>query len=203
MFRTASAKAEEIDAEEPVPDGTDPEAGTLYVQSARFQNGKIFVGPNRPAGFATATSKSYRLVVNGYYVSADSTVSTADDTIPSLRVKTLINGPAITDREILPGVEDMQIQFGIDTDPPGAANRGVVDRYVNPGDALLDPDANPNVKVLAVRLWLRLRADREERGFTDTATYRYADTNVGPFNDAYRRLVVSKTIYLRNARPAS
>lgn len=190
-------------AEEPVPDGEGPQAGTLYVQSARFQNGKIFVGPERPSGFTAVTSKSYRLIVNGYYVSAKSTVSTGDDTIPSLRIKTLSGGPAITDQEVLPGVEDMQVQFGIDTDPPGAANRGIVDRYVDPGDDLLDPQLNPDVKVLAVRLWLRIRAERQERGFTDTVTYRYADQAVGPFNDAYRRLVVSKTIYLRNARPAS
>jgi hypothetical protein len=52
-------------------------------------------------------------------------------------------------------------------------------------------------------VWLRVRADRAEQGFTDTATYTYADTNVGPFNDNFRRIVVSKTIYLRNARPAS
>jgi len=54
-----------------------------------------------------------------------------------------------------------------------------------------------------VRIWLRVRAERPEQGFVDTATYTYADINHGPFNDNYRRLVVSKTIYLRNARPIS
>ena len=40
-------------------------------------------------------------------------------------------------------------------------------------------------------------------GFQDTTNYEYADQDVGPFNDAFRRVVVSKTVYLRNARPAS
>ena len=62
---------------------------------------------------------------------------------------------------------------------------------------------NPTAEILAVRIWVRVRAERLENGFTDTANYVYADQNVGPFNDGFRRLVVSKTIYLRNARPAS
>jgi hypothetical protein len=62
---------------------------------------------------------------------------------------------------------------------------------------------NPNVEILAVRIWLRIRAERPEVGFADAATYVYADQNVGPFLDAFRRIVVSKTVYLRNARPNS
>ena len=54
-----------------------------------------------------------------------------------------------------------------------------------------------------MRIWLRHPSERVENGFTDTANYVYADQNVGPFNDGFRRIVVSKTIYLRNARPAS
>ena len=89
----------------------------------------------------------------------------------------------------------MQIQLGIDTDPPGAANRGAIDRYVNADDPLLATSA-----VLAVRVWLRIRAERIENGFRDTVTYNYADENAGPFLDSFRRVVVSKTIYVRNAR---
>ena len=49
----------------------------------------------------------------------------------------------------------------------------------------------------------RLRAERPENGFTDTTNYVYADQNVPPFNDQFRRIVVTKTIYLRNARSAA
>ena len=63
---------------------------------------------------------------------------------------------------------------------------------------------NPNVEILAVRIWFRVRAERPENGFRDTAAYTYAgNPPVGPFNDAFRRVVISKTIYLRNARPSS
>lgn len=180
-----------------------PAPNRLHVQSARFQEGQLFVGADVPEGYSSETSETYRLVVNGYYVSPTSSLSTADNPVPSLRVKTLIDGPRIEDREVLPGVEDMQIQFGIDTDPPGTSGRGAIDRYVNPGDPLLDPSTYPDVRVLAVRIWLRIRSERPERDFTDASSYAYADRNDDPPNDGYRRLVVSKTIYLRNARPAS
>jgi hypothetical protein len=87
---------------------------------------------------------------------------------------------------------------------PDGDNSGSIDRYVDINDPLVDPaDAafNPDAVVLAVRIWVRVRAERAENGFTDTTNYVYADQDVGPFNDNFRRIVVSKTIYLRNARP--
>jgi type IV pilus assembly protein PilW len=126
--------------------------------------------------------------------------------MPSLRRKTLGVGPAISDEEVLPGVEDLQIQFGVDTDPVGGADRGVVDRYVNPDDPILDEsDAafNADAEILSVRIWLRLRAERRESGLPEDNGFSYGDRVVGPFNDDFRRIVVSRTIYLRNARPAS
>lgn len=188
-------------------DPVAPAANQLSIQSTRSQPGQLFVGATVPAGYNASTSATHRLVVNGYYVSRSSTVVD----MPSLRVKTLLANGTIEDREVMPGVEDMQVQFGVDTDTPGTAtrpnpNRGSVDRYVNPDDPIIDPtDAafNPDAEILSVRVWLLVRAERTERGFTDTANYVYADRNVGPFDDGFRRILVSKTIYLRNARPAS
>jgi type IV pilus assembly protein PilW len=182
-------------------------AGTLYIQSTRSQVGQIFVGTAVPGGYNATTSATHRLIVNGYFVSQTSSVAG----MPSLRRKTLQPGGGIIEEEVLVGVEDMQIQFGVDSDLPGTAiapnpNRGAVDRYVNPDDPLIDPTNagfNPNAEILAVRIWLRLRADRVENGFVDPINYQYADQNFGAFNDSIRRFVVSKTIYLRNARPAS
>jgi len=113
-------------------------------------------------------------------------------------------GVRVIDQEVLPGVEDMQIQFGVDTDLLDTPNRGSIDRYVNPEDPILDPADPlfiPSAEILSVRVWLRIRAELRENGFTDTTNYVYADQNVAPFNDPFRRVLVSKTIYLRNARP--
>jgi type IV pilus assembly protein PilW len=188
-------------SEEPALTGRT--AGTLYIQSNRAEKSRLFVGAALPGSPAADTSVPYRVIVNGYYVSTGNTsgLSTAGNTIPSLRMKTLVGGGTIEDREILPGVEDMQVQLGIDTSAPTTPNRGSIDRFVNPGDAILTNAAfiADEGQVIAVRIWLRLRAERPENGFTDSATYAYAGQNFGPFNDNFRRTVVSKTIYLRNA----
>jgi type IV pilus assembly protein PilW len=185
-------------------------ANTIYIQSTRSDNSALFEGTTIPALFLPATSETHELVVNGYYVSQNSSLDTAGNPIPSLRRKFLQNGAggaAIADEEILPGVEDMQIQFGVDTDVVDAlVGRGVVDRYVNPDDAILDDTSasfNPDAQILSVRIWLRLRSERIENGLPADPGYTYADQAVGPFTDGFRRIVVTKTIYLRNARPAS
>lgn len=181
-------------------------ANTLYVQSARYQNSRIFTGAV-PADYLAATSQTHQLVVNGYYVDQNSALDTAGNPVPSLRRKRLVGNPLrVIDEEVLPGVEDMQIQFGLDTDLPDTVDRGVIDRYVNPGDPMITPGAAgylPDAQILSVRIWLRLRSENTERGQVDTNAYVYADQNVAAPMDEFRRIVVSKTIYLRNARPTS
>ncbi len=191
--------------------------GTLYVLSARGgpQLGTIFADPTIPAGWTDPVgtdvyNEIHRLVVNGYYISNQSSAPNIT-TVRSLRMQTLVPGPGgtpalddsgtIEDREILTGVEDLQVQFGVDTDRSGLETEsGTIDRWVNPGDAIL---AAPNSAVLAVRIWLRIRAEVQERGYTDATNYVYADVNYTPAGaDAgFRRIVVTKTIYLRNSRP--
>ena len=175
-----------------------PAANQLSIVSSRY-NGTLFNTAAIPAGYPAATSEVHRLMVSGYYVRQATAV-----TQPALRRKVLGTNGLITDEEVIAGVEDMQVQFGVDMDPPGGLNRGSVDRYVNPNDPIIDPTNAafvPTAEILAVRIWLRVRAERPENGFTDTTNYVYADQNVGPFNDQFRRVLVSKTIYLRNNRP--
>lgn len=208
-FGTASATADTLVVRRVAADPVGaPLANTLYLQASRGDNSALFQGAV-PALFNTATSQTHEIVVNGYYIDQTSSVVDSDGNVmPSLRRKFLRNGaagdPSIQDEEILPGVEDLQIQFGVDTDLVGTAGRGVVDRYVNPDDAIFDDTNaafNDDAEILAVRIWLRLRAERREPGLPAVAGYTYADQNVGPFADDYRRIIATKTIYLRNARP--
>jgi hypothetical protein len=146
--------------------------------------GELFIGGDPlPAGYA-ADDPVNELVTNAYYVSPE---SSAGDGVPSLRRMVLAAGPSIDDEELVPGVEDMQVQLGIDTDADGSVNS-----YVNPGNALL-----AGAQIIAVRLWLRLRATKAEVAFADDATYEYAGHSVAP-DDGLRRLVVARTIQLRN-----
>ncbi len=95
--------------------GTDRQmpltAGTFQIQSNRVV-GELFNDGGMPAGFLPADSVTHDLQVHGYYVSQQSSF---DDTVPSLRRYTLV-GNTMQDQEIIPGVQDLQFQYGVDTD---------------------------------------------------------------------------------------
>jgi hypothetical protein len=153
------------------------------------------------------------LIVRAYYIAQQSSLG---PNVPALRRKTLEAGPQFADEEIMPGIEDMQVQFGLDTgadlngdgvpdDSDGNGQpdffTGVATRYVSPGDLLVDGNpANGEAVVCTVRIWLRVRAETPEVGYVDSGPYNYADVvNFVP-NDGYRRLVVSRTIQIRNTQ---
>jgi type IV pilus assembly protein PilW len=173
------------------------QAGRLQIQSTRTQ-GEIFDDGNVPPQFDPATSATHNLMVSSYYVDANSDLIPG---VPTLRRKVLgIQGvnSAIFDQEIAPGVENLQIQFGIDVNEDNT-----VDRYVNPGDQIYNPRAAGYVagaRVLTARIWLVVRGLAREPGVDDQTAYTPGNVNLGAFNDEVRRMQVSKTILLRNSR---
>ena len=107
-----------------------------------------------------------------------------------MRRKRLVAG-SILDEEVISGVEDMQTRFGIDIN--GDTN----------ADTYVDPQADPasyGGQIVAARIWLRVRAEEPDVGFSDDRAYAYADVDAAPSNDHVRRIVVSRTISLRNKR---
>jgi type IV pilus assembly protein PilW len=167
------------------------------------------------------------LIVNLYYIDRDSDQA---NNVPSLRRKFLTAAPGFDDAEIVPNVEDMQIQYGVDTSGGLGAKSGAATRYLDAGatlDGLLTSNTNP-AQIVSVRVWLLIRSDQPEVGFTDTNTYEYGNRAVANGTTAdltssgaspalkafqpssstdesltspkrYRRILVSRTFYLRNA----
>ncbi len=173
------------------------EAGRIQIQTTRIQ-GELFADGNIPTGFDALTSETHNLLVNSYYVAASSTLIPG---VPTLRRKTLIGGaggPTIVDQEIAPGVENIQLLLGVDVDEDNT-----VDRYVNPGDPIFIPGNAafiPLARVLTARIWLVVRGITPEIGIQDNVNYQPGDVNLGTYSDGFRRMQVSKTILLRNAR---
>jgi type IV pilus assembly protein PilW len=178
----------------------------LQIQTTRVQ-GEIFNASSPPPEFLPITnhpitgapsSTTHNLLVNTYYVSQDSDLIPG---VPTLRRKTLTvraGVPAIEDQEVAPGIENLQIQLGVDVDADNT-----VDRYVNPGDEIYNPAAGgyvPGAKVITARVWLVVRGLSREVGLNDTRDYSPGDVTLGAQTDEYRRMQVSKTILLRNAR---
>ena len=189
-----------------------PTANVLEICSTRI-SGRL--QSDVAACTAPPAGQLSSLIVDAYYIDRNSAQQAA---LPALRRKTLDAGGVLRflDQEIIPGVEDMQVQFGID--PFG--NTGVATRYVN-------PDAVPAAaQIVAVRVWLLVRSDTAEVGFTDNAIYQYGDrlqatgvtgdlNNAADAGKAYqpslhpvatpigprhmRRLLISRTVSVRNA----
>jgi type IV pilus assembly protein PilW len=164
-------------------------SGTTALTNNRFQiqsnriRAVIFKDGTLPGGFAVApASETHDLLVNAYYVS-----NPAGTTRFSLRRKRL-NGNAVQDEEVIEGVQDLQVQFGIDSDGDNNA-----DQYVN-------TDAVPaSAQIVSARIWLLVVAPDMEVGFVDGTDYAYANAAPGTFDDSRRRLLVSKTIQIRNS----
>ena len=166
-----------------------PQAGQIQVQS-NLVFAQLFADGVVPAGFA-ADSETRDLIVHAYYV--DNSSSFADD-VPSLRRLTLINGGVIEDQEMISGVENLQVQFGLDTNGDGS-----VERYV-------DPDNAAAGTIIAVRIWMLVRSEESPGAqFRDQREYQPPDADVAaiaPGDELYpaefQRLEITKTVRLRN-----
>jgi type IV pilus assembly protein PilW len=170
------------------------EAGRIQIYASRLTSRTshlMFADGNAP-GALDAHHRIHDFIVRTYYVARD---SVAQSNFPALRVKTLTrsgSGAAFDDDEVMPGIEDLQVQFGIDVRGSGRATQ-----YVNPDYADL-----PQLQVVAVRIWLRIRSDEPETDIDDVKTYRYANVTYTPSGTErrFRRVLMSRTVTLRNAR---
>lgn len=159
---------------------------TIYVRSDAGR-GEVFNSEDGFVNTYSAQAQNHRLVTHAYYIRPYTFA--VGDGLPSLRRLVLDEGPAIVDEEVIPGVEDLQVQYGVDDDGDGSVNR-----YLDPDSAI------GGGQVLAVRLWIMTRAPTDEVGYTDSNTYVYASKSVAPA-DNFRRLLITSTVQLRNMIP--
>jgi type IV pilus assembly protein PilW len=165
----------------------------LQIQTNR-ETIVLFSDGVRPAGYNVAPqSETHNLSVGAYYIGETPAVNGIRQF--ALRRQTLIAGaagPEMRDDEIVPGVQDMQVQFGLDVN-----GDGTVERYVNPEDAI-----PAGARIATVQVWLLVVSDEREIGFTDSNrayTYANASQTAAVFHDNRRRVLVSRTIQIRNA----
>ena len=171
--------------------------GRLQIQTTRIQ-GELFADGAVPSTFSPADSTTHTLLVNSYYVSPNSELIPGVPTLRRKRLDTDGAAPMVIDEEVAPGVENIQLQLGVDVN-----GDNTVDRYVNPGNDSYIPgttDYIPGARVITARIWIVVRGTQPELGVQDDTDYEPGDSDLGTFNDNFRRMMVSKTILLRNAR---
>lgn len=165
-------------------DAAAPDPGRLQLESS-LRAARLMTDGIARLG---AGARIHDLKVSVFYVSAD---STAQRGWPSLRRKRLIGGgrPAFQDEELVTGVEDMQVEFGLDdADDVDDA----VDRWVTPAD--MPTDDTPR----AIRLWIRARSDTPENPAIALPALGYSNRVEASGSSRHRRKLSSRVIELRN-----
>ena len=121
---------------------------------------------------------------------------TRGDGIPTLARIILTDGgnaPAMTTEPWVSGVENMQIQYGLDNAASGGTpNDGAPDEYVTNPSGIADW-----ANVVAVRVSLLVRQTGATGGYTDATTYDLGEGGITP-GGAYQRHVFSTVVRLVN-----
>ena len=180
----------------------------VYLRSSLFE-GRLFQctrGCPESAAYPidAPAVRTAELVAHGYFIHYAPTVPDRCPTagkVPSLYRMALVNDssgtePKLNAEEIAYGVDDLQVQYGVDDANicgVGTTNDNSVDCFV---DAPAAGDSAWS-KIIAARIWLLVRAECPETGFTNESTYTMAGTDNKPA-DNYRRQLYTSTVMLRN-----
>jgi prepilin-type N-terminal cleavage/methylation domain-containing protein len=152
----------------------------IYLRTSLFE-GKIFKGSDEASGANTVEDQPqsvHDLLAYSYFV-GNSGRNCAGLPVPSLfRIRLGANAQPLSN-ELLPGIEHFQVQYG--------AN----------GQYLDANNVTDWTQVTTVRIWLLVRSECAENGFTDGRTYNLGDQVYTP-NDSFRRQLYSSVVMIRN-----
>lgn len=168
----------------PVSTITDPQR--LYLRTA-FVSGRLFTGQlaNHPANALASAGSDHELTANAFYIGKTQRHCLTHP-VPALFRKMLNNHGIPESEELVSGIENLQVQYGVDSD-----NDGTIDRYQDAGSVAQWQ------QVIAARLWILARAECPEIGYTNNHTYVLGNITLVP-NDSFRRQLHSTTVALRN-----
>lgn len=132
-----------------------------------------------------------RLMQRTYYVATCNDCA-AGDGIPTLKRVEMIDG-ALRTTSIAEGVENLQAEFGLDTNGDGQPDSFVTVAGVD------GAGANVWQNVVSVRLHLLTRNTQATPGYADTRTYQLGpNVTVAAPGDGFKRTLMTTTVRLHN-----
>lgn len=164
-------------------------ANAIYMMS-NGANG-IFLTPATTGTTMGGTIKYWEYKPTLYYVR--NYANTAGDGIPTLcrfELSDDVATPRMEETCIAQGVENLQIEYGIDTDTDGVANQ-----YISSPSAILLRD-----RLVSVRLHLLMRSIEPDHGYTNPKTYSIGNFDGYVPDDNFYRRVYTTTVLVRNTR---
>lgn len=152
----------------------------FYSDTSGFPNGTIGAGSN---------TDYWEFYTQIYFIRRYSILP--GDGIPTLCVAMLARN-GMDSECLVEGVEDLQLEFGVDTSGDGAPNI-FTDQ----------PSAIEVEHAVVARISILLRGIRTIAGYSNAKSYRLGSKLLPARNDAYMRRVMTTTVALRNAyRPS-
>ena len=183
-----------IDAADSDGDGDITEV--ISVGGSSLQTGTVYLRSNSISGTLINDASSTNQPAQGWsdwlyipriYFLRDY-FKTAGDGIPSL-CRLDINGSRLNSLSCLAeGVEDMHIEFGLDTDTDGDANRYTA-----------NPTVDDMETAVSARIHVLVRSTDTVPFYINNKTYQLGDESIAAANDGYLRNVFTTTVSLRNS----
>lgn len=163
-----------------------------------------------PAAPVLLPIRKYRTDI--YFISPCSNFDgvSCQDAIPTLKRLELAAGPSFQMVTLVEGIEDLQLYFGVDTQPAGAPD-GAPDRnaageiYIgSPGDPATAAGREAWANVMGVQIYLLARAMEQTPGHQDKKTYVLSPAELGSKHQVagadtpYKRHVFSSAVRVIN-----
>ncbi len=172
---------------------TSLEEGDVVV---RFNGtvGSLFV---HPITGSVPTPYEDRIYTPAIYYIRNYT-DTAGDGLPSLCRKVLVGGTTVnmTTECIAAGIENLQVEYGIDSDGDGS-----VDSYISaPTAAPTAAEMAEMETTVSVRVYMLARTADVDRAYTNDRTYALSNADSFSPNDSFRRRVYMTTVSVPNIR---
>ena len=144
----------------------------------------------------TVNDRIRRLTQRTYYIATCNDCAAADG-IPTLKRVEMIDGELRT-VSVAEGVENLQVEYGLDTDV--APGDGRPNSFRTIGSGVINGTL-PNVwgNVVAARVHLLTRSTEVTPGFVDARTYQLGpDIAITPDADRFKRTLMTSTVRLVN-----
>jgi type IV pilus assembly protein PilW len=140
-----------------------------------------------------ASVRSY--VMHIYFIANN---NDSGDGIPTLKRAELGANGQFSIVPLVEGIEDMQLEYGIDTDGDSMPDAASDDPGTFGGCAAVPCYITNWLNVMTVKLYLLSRSSEATPGYTDTKTYALGSRTDGPFNDGFKRHAYTETIRMNN-----
>ncbi|MBO9490150.1 PilW family protein [Endozoicomonas sp. G2_1] len=166
-----------------------------YYLYANTSDGAVFRG-NEATPPDVENGRYWQYQHHVYYVRDE---VQGGQTIPVLMQGRLTTG--MTFGPLVEGIERIRFMYGVDSDGDGAVNAFISADNMTPQYW----DNQGNIRILAVKIYVLARSIFPDADYENTQTYQMGDLNVSFVNgngtgDNYRRLLLSSTVTLFNAR---